>query len=89
MPTTKHRYAITETETVQAALTAAAQRWPQDRGRPSKLLRNLIEVGYEAIAPEAAQRTESRQAAIADALGAGTGLYGAGYLEELRQDWPE
>lgn len=89
MPTTRPRHAITETPAVEAALAAAAQRWPEDRDRPGRLLLRLIEAGQEHIAPESAQRVEARRAAIRHQAGALTGAYGPGYLDELREDWDE
>ena len=88
MPTTRPRHAITETPEISAALKAAAQRWPADRGRPAALLRRLIEAGAESVAAQSECGAERRRAAIAKASGALTGVYGPGYLEELRDEWP-
>ena len=42
-----------------------------------------------AIEREQSDAIERRRAAIAATSGALSGAYGAGYLEELRRDWPE
>ena len=49
MPTTKRRYPVTETPEVSEALHAAARRWPEDRDKPARLLRHLIEEGFKSI----------------------------------------
>jgi hypothetical protein len=53
VPTTKPRHAVTETPEVAEALAAAARRWPEDRGRPGRLLRRLIREGHRGIEPGA------------------------------------
>ena len=47
MPTTKQRYAVTDTDGVERALDIAQQRWP-DEPR-SRLLVKVIEAGGEAL----------------------------------------
>lgn len=89
MPTTKPRHAITETEQISTALAAAAKRWPDDADRPARLLRRLIEAGYESIAAEVAAALDRRREAIRGISGALTGAYEPGYLEDLREEWPE
>lgn len=89
MPTTRPRHTITETDEVAEALSAAARRWPDDRERPGRLLLDLLREGRKAIAEEEEQRLAQRRAAILSTSGALTGSYPPGYLEELRQDWPE
>ncbi|QDP95936.1 hypothetical protein FOE78_08515 [Microlunatus elymi] len=89
MPTTKPRYPVTETPEVAAALAAAARRWPEDQGRPARLLRRLIEEGHRSIEPEAAELESSRRAALRRVSGAYTGLYDQDYLQKLRAEWPE
>ncbi|BEP13444.1 hypothetical protein acdb102_17550 [Acidothermaceae bacterium B102] len=89
MPTRRPRHLITETEQVARALEDAARRGPEDRGNSAKLLFHLVEEGHRALLDEAAQRRKTQLAAIRRTRGALTGVYGAGYLEELRADWPE
>ena len=88
MPTARHRHMLTETDEVAAALRDAARRWPKDRERPAKLLLDLVREGHRAIAADAARTVADRRAAIERTSGALTGTYPAGYLEDLRGDWP-
>jgi hypothetical protein len=84
MPTTRHRYMVTETDEVSAALADAAVRWPQLRNRPGELLQRLIAEGHRVLRASA----EIHRAAVGDTSGALTGVYGPGYLDRLREEWP-
>jgi hypothetical protein len=72
---------ITETDAVKAALDAAKHHWPD--ASPGQLLQRLIAEGHASLQNPA----EERRAAIAETSGAGTGLYGKNYLDDLRKDW--
>ncbi|NNG35542.1 hypothetical protein [Nakamurella aerolata] len=89
MPTTKHRYPVTETPEVAAALAAAARRWPDDRDRPSRLLRRLIVEGHRSIDPAIHADRSARLAALERVSRSFTGMYEPDYLARLRGDWPE
>lgn len=89
MPTAQPRHTIIETDEISRALEGAAQRWPDDRERPEKLLLDLIREGHRAITPGFEWASEDRRTAIIDTSGALTGSYPDGYLEQLRDDWPE
>ena len=89
MPTTKPRHAITENEQVSAALAVAAQRWPADQDRPTRLLLRLIEEGRRSIEPGVRVDLQHRREQIRLTGGVLSGVYGVGYLDRLREDWPE
>lgn len=85
MPTHHRRHAITETDDIKEALRVAGRTWPELADKPNALLRRLIKAGQEAM--EGAD--EGRLRAIDDTKGALAGVYDAGYLDDLRTDWPE
>lgn len=85
MPTTRRRHAITETDEIAHALSAARRTWPHLADKPNELLRQLILTGEHALSEAAEKRLE----AIASTSGSLSGAFPAGYLDDLRQDWPE
>lgn len=89
MPTTRRRHPVTETPEVSEALHAAARRWPEDRDKPSRLLRHLIDEGLKSIEPGVAERREVRLDALRRISGSYTGMYEPGYLDDLRAGWPD
>jgi hypothetical protein len=89
MPTDHRRHAITETEDISDALGVARRAWPEIADKPGALLRRLILVGGNTVAHDAVELERERQQAIADTGGALTGVFGANYLQVLREDWPE
>lgn len=89
MPTTRPRHVITETDDVARALDAAAKRWPEDRDSRAKLVLRLLGEGYRALGEAAGQEALDRRDALGRTSGLLTGVYGPGYLKQLRRDWPE
>jgi len=89
VPTTKPRHTLTETDELAAALDAAARRWPDDASSRPRLLLRLVEAGERAINQEREQERTRRRVAVEHTAGALTGVYPPGYLERLRDEWPE
>jgi hypothetical protein len=88
VPTTKPRHTLTETEELAAALNEAARCWPEDAHSRSRLLLRLVEVGHHAISQDRESERRRRRAAIKRTHGQFRGVYGPGYLERLRDEWP-
>jgi hypothetical protein len=86
MPTNRPRHTLTETDELTAALDAAARRWPEDAGSRSRLLLRLVEAGRRAIDED--RERARRRAAVDRTHGQFRGVYGPGYLDRLRDDWP-
>lgn len=89
MPTTRHRYTITETDEVARALAEAAREWPEESRAPGRLLAHLVEEGRRALAARREKALAADRAAVEQVSGTLTGLYPAGYLTQLREDWPD
>lgn len=89
MPTSRPRHVITETEPVARALDDAARRWPAERDNRARLLLRLVEEGHRVVIGQQQDALSERRRAVARTSGALTGLYGEGYLDKLRADWPE
>lgn len=82
MPTTKPRYAVTDTGDVARALDVAQRRWP---GIPrSQALVRLVVAGAKHL-----EDTQDQHAAAVHALAQFAGTYPEGYLDELRAEWPQ
>jgi len=84
VPTTKPRYTVTDTGILSEQLDRAQRRWPDAADRKELLLR-LVNAGSEALDSE----VEDRLRAVEETAGRFTGLYEPGYLERLREDWPD
>ncbi|QIK63084.1 hypothetical protein G7068_07635 [Leucobacter viscericola] len=91
MPTTLPRFQVTETPEVARALEVARLTWPDLRN--SERVRELLIRGAHSIEEERLQlrsaEAKRREAALEAFAGSLTGVYEAGYLERLREDWPE
>lgn len=70
------------------ALDDAADRWPADRGNRAKLLLHLLKEGHHAVVAQRESAEHEHRRAVERTSGALTGLYGEGYLDALREDWP-
>lgn len=85
MPTVRPRHPITETDEITQALEAARRAWPELAEKPTALLRQLVLAGQQSIDNRAARRLR----AIDTTAGSLAGAFAPGYLDDLRQDWPE
>ena len=88
MPTKNPRTHITHTPQVAHALQVARRRWPNE-DRESALILHLLDEGAKSIEQSQASNDAQRVALIRRVAGKHADLFGEGYLEEIRQDWPE
>jgi hypothetical protein len=87
MTTAKPRHQVTETPGLGHALEVAGRRWPEKS--TSGQIAALAELGAEAVEREAVERREARRRLVEANAGGFEDAYPPGYLEELRQDWPD
>lgn len=86
MPTTLARIQVSVTPDLSRALAAARATWP---GMPeSKLVATLACRGAATLPGAGESRSEARAAALNWGVTELAGCYPAGYLEDLRQEWP-
>jgi hypothetical protein len=88
MPTVRPRHAITETDDIARALDDAARRWPELAGQRSRLLLRLVEEGHRAVVRADIVWTEQRIQVVMETSGCLSGVFGEGYLDGLRDEWP-
>ncbi len=87
MPTRLPRTQVTHTVEVQQALTVAEARWP---GVPtSVLMTKLMTAGANALTVSDSTAETERKKKIEAMAGKYSDNYRPGYLDELRQGWPE
>ncbi len=89
MPTTRHRFSITETDDLARTLDAAARVWPEHRGNRGELLRLVLRWGAERVDEVAADRREQRRRAIRESAGIMSGVYPPEAAQMLKEEWPE
>jgi hypothetical protein len=87
MPTQRKRHQVTETDELSRALDEASKLWPgETRGM---LLSRILRAGGATVVAQQSGAARKRLAALGRVSGSFTGAFGPGYLEDLRQDWPE
>jgi hypothetical protein len=86
MPTKHHRTFVTHTPQVTRALEVARTRWPNER--ESALLLHLLEEGAKAVETSSRLAREERLSRLRQ-LSRHSDLYGEGYLDDVRDGWPE
>ncbi len=85
MPTVWPRHSVIETDEISHALDTARRVWPELSDKPTELLRRLILAGVRSIDDRAARRRR----AVDTTAGSLAGTFAPGYLDDVRQDWPE
>ena len=88
MPTTRHRFSITETDELARTLDAAARVWPEHRNDRGELLRQVLRWGAERVEEVASEKRAQRRAAIRELAGSMTGVYPPGAAQQLKEEWP-
>jgi hypothetical protein len=83
MPTVRPRHLLTETDELAHAIDAAAALYPGETR--ADVLRHLVQLGAETIAEQQGRHRST----VRDRAGHFPGLYPAGYLDDLGEDWPE
>jgi hypothetical protein len=87
MPTALERTQITHTPDVQHALAVARETWPDERA--SALLLHLIAEGARSLESQLGTLELRRHEQLIEISEKYAGVYGDGYLAELRTEWPE
>lgn len=80
---------LTESDTLAADLDFAANAWPEFADSRSTLSIRLIELGAEALRNQVEERKAQRLKAVEQIAGSLNGVWPAGWLEEMRSEWPE
>ena len=87
MGTLLARTYVTHTPPVRHAIDVARQLWPDEK--PGALLVRLIAEGGKSFEAQRDNQTERLMAARLSLAGRYTGAFGPGYLDEVRDGWPE
>ena len=82
MPTTKQRHIVTETAEIAEAIDIGAAMYPGVSR--ADILRKLVIAGAGAVAAQSQRRRD----VVERHAGRHTGMYPAGYLDQLRDEWP-
>jgi hypothetical protein len=83
MPTARSRHVLTETDDIANAIDAATPLYPGETR--ADVLRHLVQLGADRIAEQQGRHRDT----VLDRAGRHPDLYPAGYLDALRDEWPE
>ncbi len=83
MPTKRARHVLVETDDIADAIDAAAPWYPGETR--ADILRRLVRLG----AARMAEQQDEHPRVVFDRAGGYTGVYTAGYLDDLRNEWNE
>lgn len=89
VPTTRHRFSITESDDLARVLDAAAGIWPEHADDRAELLRLVVRWGGERVLDVAQERRQERLAAIRETAGALSDVYPPNAAQLLKDEWPE
>lgn len=79
---------ITESDELSEALQSAAELWPEADGDKGRLLRNVLELGIEAVTKGRNDRRALRFAAIAHSAGSMSGVWPDDWRSDALDEWP-
>jgi hypothetical protein len=85
VPTDRPRHTLTESDEIARALDLAARRWPEDRGRRSRLLMRVVRDWARTHDDDVVKHRK----AITGTSGKMAGVFPPGHLDDLRDEWPE
>jgi hypothetical protein len=83
MPIARPRHVLTETDDLAEAIDVAAAHYPGESR--ADVVRHLVRLGAETIA----EQQDHHRREVLDRAGRYPGLYPEGYLDDLRDEWPE
>lgn len=89
MPTTLHRFTITETPAIAQAIDIAATTWPEIQNDRAALLRRIVEFGSDELQKHRVDAIEERRALIRAGAGSMTGVFPPNAAQLLKEEWPE
>jgi len=88
MPTVRHRYMITETDDLIAAIDAAATLWPHAKGERAELLRLIIKRGAQGVEHDA-QKLRNDWLTVITQISEDLGdVWPNDWSKQRTQEWP-
>ncbi|MBO9578439.1 MAG: hypothetical protein J7480_06685 [Microbacteriaceae bacterium] len=88
MPTSRPRYAVTETDELKLVLDRLERQWPGESR--SRLLLRVVETGVDALRESNADVLARRRREVREgARMMPAGIYPEDWREQLHNEWPE